>query len=156
MHAYIIWIAALAYALHVVEEYTFNWKAWALAVLKLPVNWTHFAIVNGVVAMLGISCASVGWSLPAFALSLPALMLINATAQHVRPFVVGKGRRFSPGLGTSVLLFYPIGIWAYWGAYADGVLTVWVAVLSFVLGGIELAMPISMLVLRSRPYFKQE
>jgi hypothetical protein len=54
MNAYVLWIATLAYALHVVEEYMFDWKGWASSVLKLPVDWTLFAIVNGAVVVLGI------------------------------------------------------------------------------------------------------
>lgn len=154
-HAYILWIATLAYALHIVEEYSFDWKGWALAVMKLPVNWVHFALVNGVVIVLGISCASVAWQLPEFALCLPALMLINATFFHVLPFLATKGR-FSPGLGTAVLLFYPIAIWAYWGAWADGVLTVRVAVWSLLLGAALMATPVVILKLRLHPYFQQE
>lgn len=154
-HAYILWIATFAYALHIVEEYTFDWKGWAMAVLKLPVNWIHFAIVNGVVIVLGISCASVGWACPEYALSLPALMLINATFFHVLPFAMTKGR-FSPGLGTAIILFYPIGFWAYYGAYLDGVLTPKVAILSVVVGALLMASPIVMLKLRLHPYFKQD
>lgn len=154
-HAYILWIATLAYALHIVEEYSFDWKGWALAVMKLPVNWVHFALVNGVVIVLGISCASVAWQLPEFALCLPALMLINATFFHVLPFLATKGR-FSPGLGTAVLLFYPIAIWAYWGAWVDGVLTVRVAVWSLLLGAALMATPVVILKLRLHPYFQQE
>jgi len=153
-HAYILWIATVAYALHIVEEYTFDWKGWAANVLKLPVNWVHFAIVNGVVIVLGISCSSVAWSLPAYALSLPALMLINAAFFHVLPFLITKGR-FSPGLGTAVLLFFPIGLWAYYGAYLDGVLPTSTLLLSFVLGALLMASPIVMLKLRLRPYFNQ-
>ncbi len=144
----------MAYAIHVFEEYTFDWKTWATAVLKLPVNWIHFSLANGVVVVLGISCASVGWALPAYSLSLPALMLINATFFHVAPFILMKGR-FSPGLGTAVLLFYPIAIWAYYGAYTDGVLSARVALLSFILGAFEMASPIIMLKLHLHPYFKQ-
>lgn len=155
MHAYVLWIAAFAYALHVVEEHTFDWRSWAVAVIKLPVTWVHFALVNGVVVVLGISCASVGWQSPVFALSLPALMLINATFFHVLPFLATKGR-FSPGLGTAVLLFYPIAIWAYWGARQDGILSLQTAVLSLLLGAALMASPIVMLRLRLRPYFKQD
>lgn len=154
-HAYILWIATFCYAIHIVEEYTFDWKNWALNVLKLPVNWGHFAVVNGIVVVLGISCAQVAWSLPAYALSLPALMLINATFFHVLPFLVTKGR-FSPGLGTAVLLFYPVGIWAYYGAYQDGVLSTSNLVLSLILGALLMASPIVMLKLRLLPYFKQD
>ena len=35
MHAYILWIATLAYAIHVVEEFMFDWKTWATSVRKL-------------------------------------------------------------------------------------------------------------------------
>jgi hypothetical protein len=153
MHAYIIWIAAFAYAAHVLEEYIFDWKNWAIHVLKMPVTWDAFAVSNGVVGMIGISCASVGWSAPAFALLLPALMLINATFMHVGQFLITKGR-FSPGLFTSILLFFPIGIWAYWGAATDGILTVTNAILSVVFGAATLAFPIVMLNLRSLSYTK--
>ncbi|MBX3733711.1 MAG: HXXEE domain-containing protein [Verrucomicrobiae bacterium] len=154
-HAYILWIATFAYALHIVEEYTFDWKGWATAVIKLPVTWIHFAIVNGVVIVLGISCASVGWSCAEFALSLPALMLINATFFHVLPFLLTRGR-WSPGLGTAVTLFYPIAVWAYYGAHLDGILSSRVLWLSLVLGALLMASPILMLKLRLRPYFKQD
>lgn len=154
-HSYILWIAAFAYALHVVEEYTFDWKGWAIAVIKLPVTWVHFALVNGVVVVLGISCSAVGWACPAWALSLPALMLINATFFHVLPFLTTRGR-FSPGLGTAVLLFYPIALWAYWGAWQDGILTPGTLALSLLIGAALMASPIIMLKLRLLPYFRQE
>jgi len=153
-HAYILWIAALAYTLHVVEEYMFDWKRWAINVLRLPVDWVVFSLVNGVVIVLGISCSSVGWSLPAYALCLPALMMINATFFHVLPFLATKGR-FSPGLGTAVLLFYPISLWAFYGAYRDGVLSISTLILSFIIGALLMASPIVMLKLRLRPYFNQ-
>jgi hypothetical protein len=153
-HAYILWIAVVAYALHIVEEYMFDWKVWAVNVLKLPVDWVIFALVNGVVIVLGISCSSVGWSLPAYALCLPALMLINATFFHVLPFLVTKGR-FSPGLGTAVLLFYPISLWAFYGAHRDGVLSASTLVIAFIIGTLLMASPIVMLKLRIHPYFNQ-
>ena len=153
-YEYIIWIATFAYAFHVVEEYTLDWRDWAIAVLKLPVTWTHFALVNALVVVLGVSCSAVGWSLPTYALALPALMLINATFFHVFPFIATRGR-FSPGLGSSVLLFYPIGIWAYWGAHLDGVLTTRVVLFSVLLGTALMASPIVLLKLRFVPYFDQ-
>ena len=154
-HTYILWIATFGFAIHITEELMFDWKGWATAVLKLPVQWKHFAVVNGMVIVLGISCACVGWDLPAYALSLPALMLINATFFHVGPFIVTKGR-YSPGVGTSVLLFYPIGIWAYYGAWVDGVLTGPRVLISLLFGAALMASPIVMLKLQLHPYFKQD
>ena len=154
-HTYILWIATFAYGLHILEEFGFDWKGWANHVLKIPVGWDHFAVVNSLVIVLGISCSSVGWSFTSFALSLPALMLINATFFHVLPFVTTKGR-FSPGLATAVVLFYPISIWAYYGAWLDGVLTPSTALLSLLFGAAIMASPIVVLKLRSRPYFNQD
>lgn len=153
-HTFILWIALFAYAMHAAEEYILDWKNWADSVLGLPVDWTHFAVVNSAVVVLGISCAAVGWSLPEYALALPALMLINAAFFHVLPFLATKGR-FSPGLGTAVLLFFPVGLWAYQGARLDGVLTVRVLVTSFVLGALLMAFPILLLKIRQLPYFNQ-
>ena len=155
MHTYILWIATLAYALHIIEEYTFDWKKWANSVLKLPVDYTHFAIVNGVVIVLGISCSVVGWNCAMFALSLPALMLINAAFMHVTPFVLTKGR-FSPGLFTAVIAFVPTAIWSYYGAYRDGTLNVTTGIMSVAIGAALMACPILMLKLRLHPYFKQQ
>jgi len=78
-HTYILWIATFAYALHILEEYMFNRKDWAAGLSILPISWSDFAVVNGSVIVLGICCSSVGWQEPGFALSLPALMIINAT-----------------------------------------------------------------------------
>ena len=153
MHAYILWIATTAYALHIAEEYTFDWRGWTASISKLQVDWTHFAIGNAVVIVFGVSCAAVGWSAPAYALSLPALMLINATFFHVLPFLVMSRGRFSPGLGTAVLLFYPLAIWAFFGARADGVLSLKTILVSFLLGAGLMATPIVMLKLRLHPYF---
>lgn len=111
-------------------------------------------MVNGLVLVLGVSCASVGWALPVYSLCLPALMLINGTFFHVVPFIVTRGR-FFPGLVTAVLLFYPIAIWAYCGANIDGVLSGRALWGSLVIGTILMASPIVMLKLRSRPYFQQ-
>ena len=154
-HVSILWIATLVYALHVVEEFIFDWRGWATAVMKLPVTWGSFAAVNGAVVVLGISCASVGRAMPEYALALPALMLINATLFHVLPFLAGRAKRFSPGLFTAVLLFYPVSVWAYWGASRDGVLSWRCALASLLLGATLMAFPVALLKLSALPYFRQ-
>ncbi|HZZ73543.1 MAG TPA: HXXEE domain-containing protein [Pirellulales bacterium] len=153
-HAYILWIATFAYAMHAFEEYCFDWRGWATAVLQLPVSWEHFYLVNAAVVVLGATCAMVGWQLPLYALAFPALMFINGLLFHVLPFLWTAGR-FSPGLFTAVGLFFPLGGWAYYGAWQDGVLTVAVGLESFLLAALLMLSPIVMLKLRSRPYFRQ-
>ena len=77
-------------------------------------------------------------------------MLISATFFHALPFIKAKGR-FSPGLITAVLLFYPLGIAEFVHARAD----TGEIVLAFVVGAILMASPVVFLDWKSRPYFRQ-
>lgn len=147
----LLWLSTAAYALHVIEEFTLNWRDWARNVLGLSVEWPTFYVVNAVVAVLGVAAAMIAPGLPAVALGLPALMLINATFFHVLP-VIRFGGRFSPGLISAVLLFYPLGIASY--AAAD---VGWGGIgLSVVIGAGLMAWPVLLLKLKDRPYFRQE
>src|SRR4051794_24018120 len=65
-NAYVLWIATAAYGLHILEEYELNWRAWARNVLKLPVDWDTFYVVNALVLVFGACCAMVGWQRPEF------------------------------------------------------------------------------------------
>jgi hypothetical protein len=150
----LIWLATAAYALHVLEEYQFNWRDWARAIIKLPVEWSDFYVTNALVIVLGIVAANLAAHFPALALGLPALMLINATFFHVLPVVRTHGR-FSPGLVTAVVLFYPIGIACYWRA-VDAGLGMGGLVGSLVLGALLMASPIVLLRLKDKPYFRQD
>jgi hypothetical protein len=75
-------------------------------------------------------------------------MLINATLFHVAPFAWTRGR-FSPGLITAVLLFFPLGIEA---VRLSGVHGADLA-LSFCVGAVVLATPIVFLKMKARRYF---
>lgn len=77
-------------------------------------------------------------------------MLINGTMMHVFPFIWTRGR-FSPGLVTSVLLFWPLG--AYTMLAAE--LNAHVLVAAFAVGARLLATPIGFLLLKQRPYFDE-
>lgn len=149
-HEYLLWIATFAYSLHAFEEFELNWRDWARNILRLPVDWTSFYLANSIVVILGVCCASVGWRAPWFALALPALMLINATFFHLLPTLVT--RVYSPGLATA-LFFYPLGIWCYYGAHRDGILTLTQILLSFLAGAAIMASPIILLKIKSWPMF---
>jgi hypothetical protein len=153
-HEHLLWIALFAYCMHMLEEYELNWRGWASNVFKLPVDWPSFYIVNALVVAVGICCAMVGWREPWFALSFPALMLINATFFHVLPTIVT--RVYSPGVTTAIVLFYPIAIWCYWGAWKDKVLTVGNDVGSFALGAAMMATPIVLLKIKHKKMFSYE
>ncbi len=139
-HAFILWILSAAYALHIMEEFCLDWKDWANTKLHLPVTWPHFYVVNAIVVVLGISVGMVGWQCPEFSLMFPALMVINAVFFHIAPTLVQ--RTFSPGVITAVPLFLPLALWAYYGAWQDGVLTSQVLVLSSLGGALLMASPI--------------
>lgn len=149
------WLALGAYTIHICEEYFFNWRDWARAVIRLPVTWADFAVVNGAVIALGIVQAELAASLPLVPLCYAALLLINATFFHVGPFITTRGR-FSPGLATALVLFYPTAIGTYRAAIIDGVLDPLTFIASLIGGALLMAMPIVFLLLRERPYFRQD
>jgi Protein of unknown function with HXXEE motif len=150
----LLWLATACYGIHILEEYQLDWRDWARSALGLPVEWSDFYVVNAIVIVLGIVAANLAaW--PEIALAFPALMLINATFFHVLPFVRMRGR-FSPGLFTAVVLFYPVGIACYWRAAADGRLGGAAVVGSLVLGAVLMASPVVLLLIKGRPYFRQD
>ena len=150
---YILWIATIAYGLHMLEEYEYNWRDWVNRLLGLQVEWNEFYLVNVFVIILGICCAAIGWRKPAMALSFPAFMLVNATLFHIGPVLVT--RIFSPGLFTATALFLPIAGWAYYGAWQDGTLTARSGIVSALLGFLMMMFPIVLQVTKRLPFFGQ-
>jgi hypothetical protein len=150
----LLWLATACYGIHILEEYQLDWRDWARNALRLPVEWSDFYVVNALVIVFGIVAANLA-ARPGLALAFPALMLINATLFHVLPFIRMRGR-FSPGLFTAVVLFFPVGIACYWRAAADGVLSAPVLIGSPVLGALLMASPIVLLLIKDKPYFRQD
>jgi len=149
-----LWLCTGAYALHILEEFEFDWRDWARTVIKLPVEWADFYVVNTLVIVLGAIAANVASEAPVVALAMPALMLVNATFFHVLPFV-RRPTRFQPGLATAVIFFYPIAIATYASAMEGGV-TWGGVVISLLCGAALMAYPIVLLKLKSRPFFRQD
>ena len=152
--ANLAWLAMASYAIHILEEYTFDWRNWARAVIKLPVEWNDFYVTNAVVVALGIAQAMLAPNLVWPPLIYASLMLINAVFFHILPVLLEKGR-FSPGLITAMVLFLPVGI-AMWKQAADaGVLDLATVVIAVGGGALLMAAPVVMLNLRAKPYFRQ-
>jgi len=151
----LIWLATAFYAIHVAEEFMLNWRDWARAVIGLPVEWSDFYIVNSIVVVLGIVAANLSVTWPAVALAYPGLMLINAVFFHILP-VIRTGGRYSPGVATAVVLFLPLGIAAYWTALANGSVGVGGGIASLAIGAALMALPIVLLNIKDRPYFRQD
>lgn len=153
--AQLCWLSTAAYAIHVIEELMFDWKGWARAVLHLPVEWNIFYVTNAAVMIMGIVAAEIAPRLPLLALSFPALMLINATFFHVAPFVTKRGR-FSPGLLSAILLFYPLGTECFRVARSNGAVTLQEVLEAFLIGALLMATPIVFLKVKNKPYFRQD
>jgi hypothetical protein len=149
------WLSMAAYAIHIMEEHTFDWRNWARAVVKLPVEWSDFYVTNAVVVAIGIAQAQLAPALPLAPLVFASLMLINAVFFHILP-VVRTGGRFSPGVVTAVVLFFPAGIAVWRRAMNDGLLDSTTVVLAIVIAAALMAYPIVMLHLKARPYFRQD
>lgn len=148
------WLSLAAYSVHMIEEYMLDWRDWARAVIKLPVDWGDFYITNSVVVVLGIVQAQMAAAFPLAPLVFAALMLVNATFFHVAPVIWTRGR-FSPGAITAVVLFYPMAFAVYARAAADGLLTGWLIAASLLIGAALMATPIVFIHLRGLPYFRQ-
>jgi hypothetical protein len=149
------WLGMAAYAAHALEEYTLDWRNWSRAILGLPVKWSDFYVTNAVVVALGIAQAMLARTLPIAVLAYAGLMLINGLFMHVVP-VIRTRRRFSPGVITAVVFFLPLGIATYRFAIENGLADAWTAVAGVILGALILAFPIGMLLVKSKPYFRQD
>ncbi|WP_167760145.1 HXXEE domain-containing protein [Paraburkholderia pallida] len=147
------WLGMAAYAAHILEEYTFDWRGWSQSTLGLPVQWNDFYVTNAVVISLGIAQAMLAPTLPLAAIAFSGLMFINGVFMHIFPFL--RTGRFSPGVITSVLLFLPQSIAMFHGALKTGAASIATLLFGFLIGAAALAFPIGMLMLRSRPYFRQ-
>ena len=146
-----LWLCLASYAVHVLEEFVFDWRTWAERVLKLPVRWEDFYITNALVVVLGIVAAMIAPVCPVIALSFAGLMLVNATFFHIGPFLWTRGR-FSPGLITAVLLFLPVGTMTFLAVH----LSVGAQLEALGLGALLMATPIAFMKLAAAPYFDQK
>ncbi len=148
------WLALAAYALHMLEEFMFDWRNWARAVIHLPVEWSDFYMTNAIVIVLGIVQAETAATQPLVSGIFAAVMLINATFFHILPMIVTRGR-YSPGVFTAVVLFYPIGIAVFAKLSALPAFTTAYLIPALIFGALLMAYPIVMLHLKGRPYFRQ-
>ncbi len=126
---------------------------WAQHILKLPVDWTGFYLANASVIILGIICASIGWSNPLFALAYPSLMLVNTVCFHILPTLLT--RKFSPSLITAVLIFLPVCFIAYNEAITNNV-SMQTILISVGEGILIMAYPVVLLKTKDLTFFSQK
>jgi hypothetical protein len=148
-HDWMLWTLVTASALHVVEERRMGWQGWAGATfgprLGVIPSWLDFWATNMLLLVFGISAAAVGWRAPGFALAFPALCLIDAVLFHALPSLLAW--RPNPGLVSALVLYLPLGIWAYAAAGTDGRLSAVNVILSAAIGVGGTAAALGLLVL---------
>ncbi|MBL6935428.1 MAG: HXXEE domain-containing protein [Alphaproteobacteria bacterium] len=148
-YEYILWLNVMAYALHIIEEYAMDWRGWAENSLGFKgIEWGQFYVVNACAMVVAIAAAVIGWRLPEVSLAVPATFFINAVFFHLLPTL--RMGVYSPGTATAVVLYLPVTVAAYILADMDGVLTLRVGVISFLLGAALMAFPVVLQRLRMR------
>ena len=143
------WLAVGAYALHILEEHVLGWHGWARKTMNLPMEWDAYTTIEFVLLILGAIAAMLAPALPVLALAYAAFLVINAVFFHILPMIISGGK-FSPGVLTGVLLFLPIGYYAYTGVNLPQNTIIW----SVVIGAAIIAWPVLLLKLREQPYFR--
>jgi hypothetical protein len=114
-----LWVVAGSCACHVAEEYLTGWQEWARVTLGIVMPTSRFLVANGVLVVIALLFARVGWRRPALSLVIPSATLVNAVFFHILPTIVQN--RVSPGIYTAALLYVPFSSWALIGAARDGV-----------------------------------
>jgi hypothetical protein len=143
------WLAVGAYALHIVEEHILGWFDWARKTMNITMEWKTYTTIEVVLLILGAVAAMLAPALPVLALAFAALLVINVTFFHLLPMLMNGGK-FSPGAISGVLLFYPIGYYAYANSGAPPNVVTW----SVVIGAATIGWPMLLLKLKSQPYFR--
>jgi hypothetical protein len=143
------WLAVGAYALHILEEHILGWHGWARKAMNLSMDWDAYTTVEVVLLIVGAIAAMLAPALPMLALAYAAFLMINVTFFHLLPMIISGGK-FSPGVISGILLFYPVGYYAYAGTSLPQSTIIW----SVVIGAAIILWPVALLKLRNQPYFR--
>jgi hypothetical protein len=143
-----LWILTGAYALHIVEEYRGGWLDWAQKLSGLHMRKSEFIVANSLVIILGSACAIIGYAHPLVSLTFAGLAIVNALTAHIGTTIAK--RVWSPGLITSIVLFIPLGIWAYYDSYAKGLIDAGEILITLIAGFLIMCVPIAYQLAKSR------
>ncbi|MFO0579146.1 MAG: HXXEE domain-containing protein [Polyangia bacterium] len=140
-----LWIITFIYGLHVMEEFTFNWAAWANSI-GLGFTWSDFYLTNAEVIVLGASAAMIGWRMPQVSLGFPALALVNGVFFHILPSVLAL--RPNPGALTATFLFLPVSLRIFREVLRQGIATRRQITVAFVFAALAQGFPLVLLKLK--------
>jgi hypothetical protein len=112
-------------------------------------EWDAYTTIEVVLLILGAIAAMLAPALPMLALAYAAFLVINVTFFHLLPMIISGGK-FSPGIITGIVLFYPVGYYAYASSSLPQNTIIW----SVVIGAAIILWPVLLLKLRNQPYFR--
>ena len=134
----ILWTVVVAAVIHIAEEYWSGWLDWARQFVP-GTTLTQFLVINALFLLLCIAAALVSLSHLVFSLSVAGLILVNAVI-HLVPAI--RLKRYIPGLISAILLYIPLGLYAFYFAARWEHLTLAAGVVAALLGLAWMAIPI--------------
>lgn len=142
----LLWMCVAAYGAHILKEFVFDWRNWSQQVLHLPTRWDDFYITNCLVIVVAITAAMIAPEISRRGVRVssphayqrdfhahsslhPETWSILARTDHVSHDVPAARLRTMMAAELNVT--------------------------GFAVGAALLAMPISFVMLRNKPYFDQ-
>ena len=141
---WVFWALAGSALVHVAEEYLGDWVASVQQYIP-GVTWTQFAVVNVAFLILCGAGAMVGTARLTLALSVASLVLINAVIHIVGTLTL---RQYSPGTFSSILLYIPLGLYAFYAAARCGQMSLGTGARAALLGVLWMTVPPAFQVVR--------
>jgi hypothetical protein len=111
VNEWVLWVVAISFALHAIEEYLTGWQSWAFKMSSVVVPTSLFITANFIGVVAALAVAWNGWKWPTVSLIFPAATLVNAVFFHILPTIAL--RQISPGVFTSILLYLPFSSYAF-------------------------------------------
>jgi hypothetical protein len=130
--------------IHIVEEYLGDWVGSVQQYIP-GVTWTQFIVLNAAFLVLCVAGATVSVAHLTFALSVASLVLSNAAIHIVGTLFLGQ---YSPGILSSVLLYIPLGLYAFRVAAGSGQMSTGAYARAVLLGVLWMAAPLAFQVVR--------
>lgn len=122
----LIWLMPAAFAFHIVEEYAGGFPGWVTNVVGGSMSPTMF-LINNAFFMI-VLLALTAWSAIARTAAANAVLIAWSSANLFWDFLFHLGTvpffdRYSPGVVTATLLYFPISVAVAWAAVTQHALS---------------------------------
>lgn len=133
----LLWLMPAAYAVHIFEEYCFGFVGWVNSTLDGEFTGPLFLMNNGLFMAILLSLCL--WASRSSSRLSAFLFFCWSSGNLFWNFVFHLGttalfNRYSPGLVTACLLYYPISFAVAWAGWKDGRLSLAAIAAAFAAG----------------------